>query len=484
MQQRRAVVGQPVEAQTEPAERVETCGGPERQLLEAARRAGRSPSARMALVLHLSRLAPPGPRPHHRRIARAILEATAMRLGGQVFTLGNGDMVLLCGTVPRGQTPASASPHGLALSDPAAVSATMAALLRVDLPDPASVATLWRLPQELAALSAYAAERVAESGLVLAPPAPPGAGPAEQTVVVGALAAIVEGMANTGFLQRQPGVLVPARDRSAGLDHMPLQALYDEIGFSAAALEARLAAAGQALADPFLFRHLAFRLDQRMLALLANAAGTGSALDIAAFGRATPALHINLTLPAILSEGFTPFAERCRGSGRTVGVQVALVEACGDAAAFARARDVLAARGMKLVLDGVSYLALLLARPWALRPDLLKLDWSPVIPDLRGEERLGLAAALERIGPDRVVLRRAGSEAALRWGMAQGLRRFQGRHVDAILAAGRILACPQASGCTVSQCMARAATLGPAGAWCDAAVAPPAVPVRSRARAA
>jgi hypothetical protein len=60
-----------------------------------------------------------------------------------------------------------------------------------------------------------------------------------------------------------------------------------------------------------------------------------------------------------------------------------------------------------------------------------------------------------------VVLHHAETEAALRWGMAQGLRRFQGRHVDAILAAGRILACPQATGCTVRQCMDRGAAIAP-----------------------
>ncbi len=449
---------QPIEAETAPGTRAEGCGGPERLLLEAARRAGRSPQGRMALVLHLSRLAAPGPRPHHRRIARAILDDTALRHDGQVFALGNGDMVLLCAMAAQGQAPAARPLYGLALSDPAAVSATMAALLRVDLPNPADVATVWRLQESLAAFTAYAAERVAESGLALAPPEPPAAGPAEPTVVVGAIAAIAEGPANNDFMQRQLGVLVPYH--SAAAAGLPLLPLYRELSFSIAALEARLAAPGQAAADPFLFRHLAGRLDPRMLALLADAAGTGGALDIAAGPRAAPP-HINLTLPAILSDGFARLAARCRRCGVAAGIEVTLVEACGDAAAFARARGVLADAGLKLVLDGVSYLALLLAQPGTLRPDLLKLNWSPRLPDLPAEERLELAAALERIGPDRVVLHHAETEAALRWGMAQGLRRFQGRHVDAILAAGRILACPQATGCTVRQCMDQGAAIAP-----------------------
>ncbi len=49
----------------------------------------------------------------------------------------------------------------------------------------------------------------------------------------------------------------------------------------------------------------------------------------------------------------------------------------------------------------------------------------------------------------------------MRWGLAHGIRRFQGRHVDAMLAVGRIEACPHAAACTLRQCMDRegAATL-------------------------
>ena len=176
-----------------------------------------------------------------------------------------------------------------------------------------------------------------------------------------------------------------------------------------------------------------------------------------------------LTLPAILSDKFARFAMLCRSFGAPVGVEVALVEACSDAAAFGRARRVLAESGLALVLDGVSHLALMLTRPCALRADLVKLDWSPRLAELATEERQQIAAALERIGAHRIILHRAETEAALRWGLAQGIRRFQGRYVDAMLAAGRTMACPRAAGCTLRQCIERAAATGPAGrAGCGA----------------
>jgi hypothetical protein len=114
----------------------------------------------------------------------------------------------------------------------------------------------------------------------------------------------------------------------------------------------------------------------------------------------------------------------------------------------------------------VPHLALLLAEPAALRPALLKLDWSPPMAELPAGERSALAAALERIGPERVVLHRADSEAALRWGLAQGVRRFQGRHVDAMLAARRMVACPHAARCGVNRCVEQANLPVPPAAGC------------------
>ena len=434
--------------------------GAEQELREAIRRAARSPQGRMALALHLSRVPPPGPRPHHVRVARAILEDTAQRHEGQVFRLASGDMVLLCREVPPGRPPPARPAPGVAVSDPAALPETMARLLRADISDPAGITTVWRLEEALPALTAYAA-RLAGNGP--AQPAPAGPGVAVPPGVVDAIAAIAEGSAITDLLQRQSGVLVAVSNRQHAAINPSLRPLYREVTFSIDALEARIAAAGQAAADPYLFRHLAGRLDRRMLAVLTGAAGTAGLLDIAAGGRGAPPLHVNLSLPAILSDRFARFALLCRSAGVSVGVEVSLAEACSDAAAFSRARRVLAEFGLTLVLDGMSCLALILARPCALRADLVKLDWSPRMAELAADERLQVAAALERIGLHHVVLNRAETEAALRWGLTHGIRRFQGRYVDAMLAAGRTTSCPRAAGCTLRQCVERAAAISPAG---------------------
>ena len=414
----------------------------------------------MVLVLYLSRLPPPGPRPHRRWIARTILDSTAERHEGQVFGLANGDMVLLCRPAPPARPVAARPASGLGLPDPTALPDTLARLFQIDMPDPAGITTVWRLEEAFPAIAAYIAERLAEPRPEATPPATPEPEFGAETAMVDAIAAITVGSAITDLMQRQTGVLVAAPQQQG---RPSVQPLYREVTFSIAVLEARIAAAGQAAADPFLFRHLVGRLDRRMLAMIADAAGTGGMLDIAASGRGRPPLHLNLTLPAILSDDFTRLAQLCRELASPVGIEVAWIDVCNDPAGFGRARGVLADAGLKLVLDGVSHLALMLAHPGALHPDLVKLDWSPRLAALADEESQQIAAALERIDPQRVILHRAESEVAMRWGMAQGIRRFQGRHVDVMLAAGRTMACPRAAGCTLRQCVERAAAAGPVG---------------------
>ena len=383
----------------------------------------------MALVLHLSQLAPPAPRPHHRRIARAVMDNAAQRQQGQVFALHNDDLLLLfrCG------------------DDGRPLAATLAQLFQVDVPDPTELFTLWSLEGDGAALLRYAEARVLDL-----PPEPAFAEPKGSAQAINELESVLEHSRITDLTQRQTAILLaPGREAR-------LQPLFREISFSVAVLEARIAATGQAHADPFLFRHLASRLDARMLDALRQDLQANGPLTAGARG-VGPKLHLNLTLSGILSDPFARFAAACRAIAAPVAVEIPLVEACADPEAFMAARTRLRFAGLSLVLDGVSHHALMLTVPAALEPDLVKLDWSPRLP----EAGVAVAQAVAALG-DRVVLHRADTEDALRWGLAHGIRRFQGRWVDTMLAAQRIGACG-AGRCSMRQCVERASATGPVG---------------------
>lgn len=452
----------------------------ERLLLEAVTRAVRMPCGRLAVVLHLSRLRHPAPRPHHRRIARALLQDTAARHDGQVFALHNEDLVLLCrGFLPGQEMPVvaldgKANVFRASVAEPMALPEILGRLLRADTPPGCDLVSVWPLEFEAPMLLTYATDRAAQGHFVLATEDDVTVQPG----MVNAIAALVGTAAISDLMQRQTAVLLPGRSDLGGPAPRPL---FQEVTFSIAALESRIATGGHASADPFLFRHLAGRMDQRMLDVLLAGLGQGGPLDVTQAG--SPMLHLNLTLPSLNSSTFARLIEAVIQTRATLGVEISLIEAVADPSGFAHARDTAERTGFTLILDGVSHVSMLIARPWILRPDLLKLDWSPRLADLAAPEAAAIAEALAHIGADRVILHRAETEAAIRWGLAHGIRRFQGRHVDAMLGASRIVGCAHADHCALRQCIERAAASGFAGrvgcrnmALLDAGAPPVALP--------
>jgi len=94
--------------------------------------------------------------------------------------------------------------------------------------------------------------------------------------------------------------------------------------------------------------------------------------------------------------------------------------------------------------------------PAALPGEALHLRWEPLLPSLPAD-------ALDALGPGRMVLEGADSEAALAWGLSRGIGRFTGAHPSRLLAALRRRDCASGAGCTPAQCAARAAAATAAG---------------------
>jgi hypothetical protein len=410
----------------------------ERHLLAAIERVARAPQGWSAIALHLSRLMPPAPRAHHRRIARAMLQDAAQRGDGQVFSLRNGDVVLLA----RDPThPADA------------VSDRLRQLFGREAGDTARLVSQWELPEASPELLAYTAERLREpENATTAETSHP---PAE---TVDAVAAAIAGARPHDIIHRQVGVQLDPAGASGGAG---IRALFRELTFSLDVLETRLPAAMRPGQDKALLLHLGRYLDQRMLQILRLDRGSTTPLDLGANSNLT--LHLNLSLPGVLSNAFAIFSEDCRAVGRPLGIEISLVEAVADPVAFAKAAARLQQVGARLVIDGMSHLALLVARPALLGADLMKLEWSPRISELPADDQSALAAAVADAGPGKMILQRAETEAAVRWGLVNGIRLFQGRYIDQMLAVQRMVACPMASACTLRQCVERATATGGAG---------------------
>ncbi|HTZ70820.1 MAG TPA: hypothetical protein VMB71_09245 [Acetobacteraceae bacterium] len=421
--------------------------GAERLLTDAAERALRAPRGKLALALHLSRLKPPAPRPHHARIARALLQDTAQRYSGQVFPLRNGDLVLLCAVPPaEGRVVAGQS-------SPTALPAALARLFGADAPDNDLLTTAWKLEEEGDRFWTFITARHTEAQPESA--AEETAGTASSVMAleeVVATAFVPDLLAQQTAIRLHPGRNLPLTSR--------LAPLFREITFSFAAMAQRQAI-GEAVSDPYLFRHFAARLDARMLEHLQEDLQQGGKLTRGALRQNLP-LHLNLTLEGIVSPGFARLAATAQRTGARFGVEISLMEATADPALMEYGRRLLDMAGFPLIVDGLDYVGLTMTHPAGLKPALVKVSWSPRLADSAPPVKAAIEDAIARIGPERIVLQRAESEEALVWGQANGIARYQGYYLDAVQAAARIANCHSARACTLRQCVSRAGTLSPA----------------------
>ena len=122
----------------------------ETRLLSAIQSLLLMPKARVAVWLQLSLLPQNLPKPHQRRVASAIMEAAANHHDGDVFSLANGDLVLLC----RAPTHNGVEPA----AHPTALPHTFSRLFQPNMRNPAELTRTWWLEHDGAALLANVAQ--------------------------------------------------------------------------------------------------------------------------------------------------------------------------------------------------------------------------------------------------------------------------------------------------------------------------------------
>ena len=358
-----------------------------------------------------------------------MLDDASAKEQGQLFTLLNGDLALLF--------PPSDGGIGLA--------GTLASLFAADAPDPGLLLSRWTLPEHLAELVAF---------LDALPTIVSEPGQVEKDLGLAAVTKLfntLEPRRIRDLLVRQTGVLVTIAGETRVLP------VFREVRFSMPALEARAAAFGHVTADPYLFRHLIAKLDSSMLA--ATTAGLEhDGVLVAGLKGSLIVLHVNMSLEAVLSPSFDSLADAAVRTSTQIAVEIAMLEVFADTDAFAKAHARIRQAGFTLVLDDVSEHALLMTKLKAFGFDWIKLEWSRQM--VQSGERLD--NVLRDVDPLKIILQKADTEEAVRWGLTRGIRRFQGRHTDAIQAAGRLATCHSAAACTLRKCIERESGATPA----------------------
>ena len=100
---------------------------------------------------------------------------------------------------------------------------------------------------------------------------------------------------------------------------------------------------------------------------------------------------------------------------------------------YLQARDYAQNLGYKICIDGVTDKSLRFIDRERLGADLLKLVWTPELPEAIESDPL-LQDRLRNMGANRAILCRVDDEHALKFGKAYDVCLFQGRYVQNLLA--------------------------------------------------
>ncbi len=409
-------------------------------LLGAAERVGRIRDGRSAIQLHLSRLRQQNRQEGHIRIALRMLEPMINAYRGQMFLLGNSDIVFM-----------------LKDANPSDVEHMIFKLRALFSKDPLTFAdsgdgqdnfcTWFDLNHDYdefvtlaRALTQQARQRLRDKAQAPAPARvldPKGLDKVLQTLGVADIPKLI---------RRQSAIVMSGQGKA--------QVLFQEFFVGMADLQSALAPDVNLLSNRWLFQHLSETLDQRVLAAL-----KGMNLKVR-----PDAFSLNLNISTVLGPAFDKFA-RGEPPDTSISVEMQILDVLADSRGYYAARHLLRERGCQVVIDGLNELTLRFIDLIQFDADLYKLSWSP---DLReAEHGDAVAAAIQPVGSEKLLLARCDSEAAITWSLANDIHRFQGRHVDAMLAAYTMHVCDKASACTLQQCIRRHAVIaGPLRGEC------------------
>jgi len=388
----------------------------ETALLDTARRLRNLRKGRVAVHIHLSKLAAFNRRDHHLRIATDLFISCVSHMDGQLFVLENNDIVFIAKNASQYALDNAVNRLRVLFSeDPLAQFRDTENEqprfcswynLEKDYPDFLMLAQQLVLEAERSRNESVVRQEKTV-GQALVPISPEILSRLDKSL----------GMADLStFIQRQTVCFL------AG--HMSPEPLFDELYVSIDYLRNSLAPGIDLSSNRWLFHYMTYTLDKRVMYSLMRD-GTGRDMPFS----------INLNVATVLSPEFSRFemtiAPRLRG--RLV-IEMNKIDVFSDMGAFLFARDYLHERGFRICLDGLTHHTLPYYDRSRLGFDLIKIFWTPGgIDEMKRESLPEVRSIIMEAGQARTILCRCDSARAIEIGQSLGITMFQGRHVDRLL---------------------------------------------------
>ena len=393
---------------------------PEEQVLETLDRLSGMETSFCAVYVAMSRLSPENRGYRQLEIVSKLFEPLLTHAHSRLFLLSNHDFLLI-----------TANPSLESIDD---VLYQIKSLFQDDvlisLQKASEFEQIFFLDQEMDRLKTLVEAHRQKAATDVQPPAVSPFVEAFTPDILEKILGALEHMDTLDFIRRQAVVKLSPQG--------PNKVFFHEYYTSILNLQKALCPSTDLLTEKALFHQLTETLDRRML----------GALGHVSLYNYPPAISLNLNISTLSAPIFEKLAKNW--PTRLI-VEFQLSDIFTNLKGYHQAVQILHDKGHLVALDNITapdfqYLDVL-----RLGADFVKLFWSPKWMQPEFERPL---YALVKSNPKAgLILSRCGSEDALRWGQKMGLHYFQGRFIDAILAALTKNTCTFGQECTLSTCL-------------------------------
>lgn len=204
------------------------------------------------------------------------------------------------------------------------------------------------------------------------------------------------------------------------------EVMFREQYVSISELQKRVAPDVNLFGSPWLFQFLTETIDRRLLAVVASR-------DFAALN---DPISLNLNISTVLGREFQHFHQSVGEDARKVIIELQAIDIFSNINAYKDARAQLQENGYRVLIDGLSPLALQFFDPGSLEADLVKVHWGQEFEAEGQESRADdIKVVVNSIGAENIILGHTDSEDAIKWALGLGICRFQGFYIDTVVEA-------------------------------------------------
>lgn len=165
-------------------------------------------------------------------------------------------------------------------------------------------------------------------------------------------------------------------------------------------------------------------------------------------------VSLNLNLSTIFLPEFDDFSKYLTDGGQRIVAEVQVMDILNNLAAYFDAKELLHQHGHEILIDAANIEMLQALNIKRLEADYIKIFWHALMEEY-DDDNGDIRQMLKDIGPDKIILAKCLDDKAIRWGISNGIRSFQGPYIDALEVALIRARCPNGKICSAADCLKR-----------------------------